>query len=168
MFKKGKKSRVDNACYSSESVSEVDASTFVGFFVRVDAIKNYLGLPDKDLFIYADDLIYTNRIVQNHQSLLFDASLCFTHDCKTLQDNKDVYNPIWRVYYTYRNRIVFYKQISGWLYYPVVFSRIPLWLMKVFYYDSKTTFVRLFFYAVFDGLAGKRIPHKQLLEKIEL
>jgi len=114
---------IDERLYSSEEIIEIDSSTFVGFFMRAEVVKK-VGLPRKELFIYADDLIYTLGITMQGYKHLFVPAIKFTHDCGTLIDNQDVYHPIWKVYYTYRNRIEMYRVSSKWLYLPIILLQI--------------------------------------------
>jgi len=44
--------------YKSSCNTQIDSSTFVGFFIKTTIVQK-IGLPRKELFIYADDLIYT-------------------------------------------------------------------------------------------------------------
>ena len=129
----------------------IDASTFVGFFIRADIVKK-IGLPRKELFIYADDLIYTLNLTSLGYKLLFVPSVQFIHDCNTLVNNSDVYFPIWKVYYTYRNRFEMYRVSSKWIFLPVTFLQLVPWFMKSKYYENKRLFIKLLALAIKDGL----------------
>lgn len=142
---------LDERYYSDNEIIDIDASTFVGFFIRKRVIEE-IGLPRKELFIYADDLIYTLGMTQEGYRLLFDPSLRFIHDCDTLVNEQDVYDPIWKVYYTYRNRIEMYHVSSKWLYLPITLMQIPFWYNKNKHYENPELFKKLFSLAIRDGL----------------
>lgn len=144
---------IGDKCYLSSKNINIDASTFVGFFIKTEIVKK-IGLPRKELFIYADDLIYTLNLTSLGHKLLFCPSVQFIHDCDTLVNNQDVYHPMWKVYYTYRNRIEMYKVSSSWLYLPVTLLQIIPWIMKSKYYENKKIFIKLLFLAIQDALTN--------------
>ncbi len=142
---------ISDECYLSSYNIKVDASTFVGFFIKTKLVKK-IGLPRKELFIYADDLIYTLNLTSLGHKLLFVPSVQFIHDCDTLVNNQDVYHPLWKVYYTYRNRIEMYKVSSMWLFLPVTLLQIIPWTVKSKYYENKKLYLILLFLAIRDAL----------------
>ncbi|WP_158083161.1 glycosyltransferase [Methyloprofundus sedimenti] len=142
---------ISNEFYKGSDNTIIDASTFVGFFIRTELIQK-IGLPRKELFICADDLIYTLNLTSLGYKLLFVPSVKFFHDCHTLINNMDVYHPMWKVYYTYRNRIEMYRVSSRWLYLPVTFLQIVPWIMKIKYYENKRLFLKLLTLAIKDAL----------------
>lgn len=142
---------ISNEEYMKEADISVDASTFVGFFVRTDIVRK-VGLPRKELFIYADDLIYTLQMTMAGYRLLFAPGVKFTHDCTTLVNEKDIYNPIWKVYFTYRNRIEMYRVSSQWLYLLITMLQIPGWYSKSKYYQNKKIYKKLLGMAITDAL----------------
>ena len=142
---------ISDKAYSSSDNSYIDASTSVGFFIRTKLAKKIDLLRD-ELFIYTDDLIFTLGLTSQGHRLLFVPSVKFTHDCQTLINNKDVYYPLWKVYYTYRNRIEMYRVSSRWLYLPVTILQIVPWIMKSKYYENKKQFLILLSLAIRDGL----------------
>ena len=150
-FMRGESIYVQEEVYKEEITLDIDASTFVGFFIRIEIIQK-IGLPRKELFIYADDLIYTLTMTQKGYRHLFVSALKFTHDCSTLINEQDIYDPIWKVYYTYRNRIEMYRASSKWLYLPITLIQMPFWYNKNKFYENPQLFKKLFFLAVQDGL----------------
>ncbi|MDM5263072.1 glycosyltransferase [Sulfurovum sp. XTW-4] len=158
-FLKRKSIYVSEESYKKETNISIDASTFVGFFVKASVVRT-IGLPRKELFIYADDLIYTLEMTMQKHKLLFMPNVKFTHDCSTLIDEKDIYDPIWKVYYTYRNRIEMYRISSKWLYLPITFLKIPFWFNKNKFYVNKKLYKKLLFTAILD--AFKRDFSKKL------
>lgn len=153
--------------YNSSVNSYIDASTSVGFFIRTKLAKK-IDLLREELFIYTDDLIFTLSLTSQGHRLLFVPSVKFTHDCQTLINNKDVYHPMWKVYYTYRNRIEMYRVSSKWLYLPVTFLQVVPWLMKSKYYDNKKLFFILLSLAIRDGLLQNfSKSHNEILAIVE-
>ncbi|GAN68215.1 glycosyltransferase [Acetobacter orleanensis] len=115
---------IDPAAYQQSKAVPVDYASFVGFFVRADLVRGPLGLPQKDLFIYADDTLYAWKLRCLGQKILFVPGIRFTHDCKT---TVSFARNRWKIYYIVRNRILFYKKIAGWLFAPFA----PLLLLSV-------------------------------------
>jgi GT2 family glycosyltransferase len=142
---------VDDGAYSQKRV-DIDASSFVGCFVRISAIKSCLGLPRSELFIYADDIIYTLGITACGLRHQFVPSVKFTHDCLTLVNQQAVYKPLWRAYYTYRNGLEMYRKVAGWFFPIVVLIKAPSWLLKAKYYEDPACFRRIVWLSIKDGL----------------
>lgn len=139
--------------YGQTGLIPIDFSSFVGCFLRVDAIRQHLGLPRAELFIYADDIMYTHGIGLSGLQHLFAPEVHFVHDCATLHEQLDVYKPIWKVYYTYRNRLELFRQVSGsWLFYPIAIFKLLSWMGKVRHYEKRSTYLRLTLRAWVDGM----------------
>jgi len=146
---------VSDEDYRLESPRDVDASSFVGFFLRLALIREKkIGLPRRELFIYADDIIYILEMRKTGVRHLFVPRLKFTHDCETLIEQRDVYRPLWRVYYTFRNRMEMYRVASG-IFYPFIFLvKIPKFFMSVIYYEpfERKRFLTVAARAFWDGI----------------
>jgi GT2 family glycosyltransferase len=158
---------VSEEVYRGNSILEIDASTFVGFFIRTDVVRK-MGLPRTELFIYADDLIYTLGLTMSGYKHLFVPSITFTHDCTTLVNANDVYDPIWKVYYTYRNRIEMYRVSSKWLYLPITLLQIIPWRRKKKYYQNQELYLILLKMAIVDALKSDFTKsHTDILKIVE-
>lgn len=144
---------IPSSVYREEKTIPIDASTFVGFFMRTSMIKK-VGLPRTELFIYADDLIYTLGLTQKGYRHLLVPSLKFIHDCNTLVNENDVYTPTWKVYYTFRNRIEMYRVSSSWFYLPVALLQIPSWWKKKAHYENPKLYTSLLKTAIIDAFRG--------------
>ncbi len=159
---------VRDSDYLASGHIEIDTSSFVGCFVRVRNIRQGLiGLPRSELFIYADDVIYILESRKAGFQHLFVPALRFRHDCETLINQQDVYHPLWKVYYTYRNRLELYRIASTWLYPLVLLVKIPSFLLAVRHYDpaERGTFLRLARASIADGLRRDYSkPHTEVLE----
>ena len=166
-FIKGKSIYVAEEAYTKEVSQEIDASTFVGFFVRASVVRQ-IGLPRTELFIYADDLIYTLGMTSRGYRHMFIPSIKFIHDCNTLVNEKDIYHPIWKVYYTYRNRIEMYRVSSQWFYLPITLLQIVPWMRKKKYYQNKKLYLTLLKIAIVDALKSDFTrSHSDILEIVD-
>ena len=146
---------VDDEEYELDSTREIDASSFVGFFLRLSLIReNRIGLPRTELFIYADDIIYILELRKAGIRHWFVPRLKFTHDCETLVDQKDVYRPLWKVYYTFRNRLEMYRIASGIFYPFILMLKIPKFFLAARFYEphERKRFLGITATAVRDGV----------------
>jgi GT2 family glycosyltransferase len=155
--------------YQLDAHREVDASSFVGFFLRLSLIReNRIGLPRTELFIYADDIIYILELRKAGFKHWFVPRLKFVHDCDTLVNQQDVYRPLWKVYYTFRNRLEMYRIASGMFYPLVLLIKIPKLFLAARFYEPEER--RLFFSitrkAIWDGI--RRDYSKSFSEVVEL
>lgn len=140
----------------SGTIIDVDCASFVGLFLSRHAL-DIGGLPDADLFIYSDDVIYTLGLVRQGCGLGFAPSIMFEHDSETAQGTAKAALPMWKVYYYYRNLLRLYRDAAGmifWWFLPVWFVK---WAFLVFYYPkgSRAMFLYIFSCAFFDGLRKK-------------
>lgn len=142
--------------YLTEETRDIDASSFVGFFLRLELVRSgRIGLPRAELFIYADDIIYVLEMRKAGIRHWFAPGLVFHHDCQTLVNQQDVYHPLWRVYYTFRNRLEMYRIASGMLYPLILLIKIPRFFMAVRHYEKgeRAQFLRITKRAVLDGVS---------------
>jgi rhamnopyranosyl-N-acetylglucosaminyl-diphospho-decaprenol beta-1,3/1,4-galactofuranosyltransferase len=136
-----------------KNLLSIDFSSFVGCFLRTEVVRNQLGLPRKELFIYADDIMYTHGIGQCGLAHTFAPEVKFVHECATLQQQLDVYKPMWKVYYTYRNRVELFRQVAwNWVFYPIAVFKLFAWLAKFRYYEDRWVYFRLTMRAWWDGI----------------
>ncbi|WP_279254211.1 glycosyltransferase [Candidatus Seongchinamella marina] len=158
---------VGDSDYHGNEVVEVDSSSFVGCFIRVENIRNgAIGLPRSELFIYADDIIYVLESRKAGFRHFFAPSIRFRHDCETLVNQQDVYRPLWKVYYTYRNRLELFRIASGFFYPFVLLIKVPSFFLKFRFYEKSEQ--RMFFSitarAVWDGIRRDfRKKHHEVL-----
>ena len=141
--------------YRIETHREIDASSFVGFFLRLSLIRELrIGLPRSELFIYTDDIIYVLELRKAGIRHWFVPQLRFSHDCKTLTDQEDVYRPLWKAYYMFRNRLEMYRIASG-IFYPLILAvKIPKFLLAARHYEprERTRYLAVTSRAIWDGL----------------
>lgn len=144
---------------------KIDQSSFVGLFLRVSLVRDVWGYPDENLFIYADDMIYTNQVSHSGYDILFAPTVEFVHDCITLIQQKAVYNPLWKAFYTYRNGLKLYRLMAGHLFWLVVLPKIFVWILNTRHYKNKKAYLRLSIIAIFDGLFEKYDrPHIEVMK----
>ena len=159
---------IDNAQYQSERPIDIDTSSFVGCFVRLSLIRaGQIGLPRSELFIYADDIIYVLESRKAGFRHWFVPTMAFIHDCQTLVNQQDVYHPLWRVYYTFRNRLELYRLASGLFYPLVLLIKVPKCFLTVRHYDKseRWRFLSITARAVWDGVTRNYSKtHQQVVE----
>lgn len=155
---------VSDSAYSDGRPTLIDASSFVGYFVRIEVVRQ-VGLPRKELFIYADDIIYALGVRKAGYKHLFVPEVGFTHDCGTLVQQKAVYKPLWRAYYTYRNGFEMYRYTAGILFYPIALLKIFLWWRKSKHYEDPALFQKIMWLAVRDGFSRNfSRSHSEIVE----
>lgn len=140
--------------YTMKVNQKVDQSSFVGLFLRVSLIRNVWGYPDEKLFIYADDMIYTHQVTHSGYDIIFAPEVMFAHDCITLIQQKDIYDPLWKVFYTYRNRLKLFRLMAGYLFWPIVLPKIAMWILNTRHYKNKKAYLKISIRAIIDGLSG--------------
>jgi rhamnopyranosyl-N-acetylglucosaminyl-diphospho-decaprenol beta-1,3/1,4-galactofuranosyltransferase len=146
---------VGDECYQTNEPMEIDASSFVGCFVRLSLIRSgAIGMPRTELFIYADDIIYVLEMRKAGYRHIFVPTITFQHDCQTLVNQQDVYHPLWKVYYTYRNRLEMYRIASGFFYPFILLLKIPKAFLTVRFYEKheRKIFLSITAKAVFHGV----------------
>ncbi len=131
----------------------VEVATFVGLFLSRAAIAR-AGYPDRRLFVYGDDGLYTLGLSQAGGRIGFVPSVRFQHDASTFRGRR--FQPLWKVYYYHRNLLLFYRRAGGWRFWPALALLLPKWVAKVRHHPGeRRAFLRLLGRAVRDGLAGR-------------
>ena len=142
--------------YASTTPLAIDATSFVGFFLSRAGLKR-AGFPDGKLFIYADDVIYTLRLTRKGGHIAFVPALRFEHDCSTYRlGGGDIYRPLWKVYYNYRNSLLAYRTAAGpVLYWPIFSWAAVKWRIRARHAgDDRATYLALLRLALSDALTG--------------
>jgi len=159
---------VNDEDYLSNTPLEIDASSFVGFFVRLSLIRDgRLGLPRAELFLYADDIIYVLEMRKSGFKHWFVPALRFHHDCETLMNQQAVYRPLWKAYYTFRNGFEMYRIASGWFYPIVLLIKIPKCFLAVKNYEAhvRRKYLLITARAVMDGvLRNYSMKHEHVVK----
>jgi GT2 family glycosyltransferase len=145
---------IADEAYAAEPC-KVSYSSFVGLFVRCALVREALGLPRAELFIYGDDLLYTLGIVRRKYTLLFVPKLRFVHDCAVDLKRRPVFEPLWKAYYAFRNEMAFYRELSGLYFYPVMMPLLLLSRLRTArHYADHRCFWTVVRAAASDGLRG--------------
>jgi GT2 family glycosyltransferase len=163
---------IDNEDYQLDTPLEIDVSSFVGCFIRLSLIRDgKIGLPRSELFIYADDIIYLLESQKAGFRHLFVPTIAFSHDCQTLINQQDIYHPLWKAYYTFRNGMEMYRIAAGVFYPLVLLIKIPKWFLSARRYEKheRARFLSVTANAVRDGLARDYSKtHQQVVELSKL
>jgi len=146
---------IDSDLYSDDKLKKVDFASFVGLFFKKEVVER-IGYPNKEWFIYGDDLDYTLKMSENGLNIYFDPSIKFIHDCETILYGKKVYSPMWKAYFTYRNGLIIYRRLSGKLFPFIAMAKIFKWYFNAIYYDNKRSYIALVNIAVIDGIRKDR------------
>lgn len=135
---------------------EVDMASFVGLFLSRAAVMR-AGYPDRRLFVYGDDQLYTLQMRRKGLRIGFAPSLRFEHDTEARQAAGGVVlRPLWKVYYMYRNALIAYRVAAGIWYWPLVPVLLLKWRRKApDYGDDADMFLKMLKVAVGDGLRGR-------------
>lgn len=146
---------VEDKDYNLASHREIDASSFVGFFLRLSLIREgKIGLPRTELFVYYDDIIYILQMRKAGIVHWFAPGLRFSHDCQTLTEKSDVYEPLWKAYFMFRNRLEMMRVASGLFYPAVLCIKVPKFFLAARHYDrsKRNRFLAITAKALWHGL----------------
>lgn len=149
---------IDSGHYLEKRRCPVDFASFVGLFIHKRVVEK-MGFPDKDWFIYGDDLDYTTGLTGAGFRMVFDPGITFYHDCRSLNAgsvNQKTYSSLWRTYFMYRNGLIIYKRLAGALFFPVLLYKLASWLLAARVHQDKAGYFRLLWLSVVDGLSGDR------------
>ena len=158
---------IDDQDYQAGHAIPVDATSFVGFFVRGEMLQE-VGLPAGELFIYGDDVLYSLNISRAGRRIRFLPWVRFTHDCSTFDDDEPVYRPLWKAYYTYRNGLRVYHAAAGWLFWGIAPLKILQWTLKARFYQAPGTYLRVLGMALGDAIRRRYDrPHDSVVRLCE-
>nr|WP_295744785.1 glycosyltransferase [uncultured Acidocella sp.] len=152
LLRPGRAVGLDDEAYQGHAPLPVSFSSFVGLFVRCDLVRDVLGLPQADLFIYRDDSLYTMALTKAGYKLLFAPDLRFVHDCTTSSSGKRIYSPLWKAYYVIRNDLYFFRAFAGAYFYAILPLLMVKFLSSVLFYDDPSLFLRIAKIAFLDGI----------------
>jgi GT2 family glycosyltransferase len=135
---------------------KLDANCFVGPLLSRKAIAK-VGYPNKEFFIYADDLEYTFRISRHFNLYLIPTSQILHKDF-----NSQFLNSDWKTYYTIRNIIIFktnylpnkYKII---FHFQIIYKILRNIIKTLLRDNNKFARIRMLLYGYYDGLKGKTL-----------
>lgn len=157
---------ISRGAYADEEIVPLDITSFVGFFVSRAAMDR-VGEPDGALFIYGDDVLYALSLRKAGKTIGFDPRITFTHDCTTYGNEKRrVFRPLWKVYYTYRNGLMMYREAAGLLFVALLPLLVVKWLLAARRYGAdRRDYLRLLRMALRDGVLRRTsTSHDAVLE----
>ena len=144
--------------YATLEPVTIDATSFVGFFLSRKGLVR-AGYPDGKLFIYADDVIYTLRMTKMGGKIGFLPTLRFEHDCSTYHTGGgDIYRPLWKVYYNYRNSLFAYREAAGpVLFWPIFALAAAKWHLRARHAGKdRFAYLNLLHLALGDAMRNRR------------
>ncbi len=88
-----------------DDARDIDVFTFCGAFIKMNLVRK-IGVPNKDFFIWGDDIEYSLRVRQTSAIRLVPQAV-LVHKTKVPSiDFAAQYQPDWREYYGLRNHVV--------------------------------------------------------------
>lgn len=153
LFKARDGYHVPYSVYEAQTPTPIDLTSFVGLFLSREMVAAQ-GYPDPGLFLYGDDVIYTLSLRRRGFRIQFDPRVRFEHDCSTFaNDRQRVFQPLWKVYYAYRNGLMMYRAAAGILFWPLMLLVVVKWRLTAGRYgDQRAGYLRLWRRAVCDGV----------------
>lgn len=154
---------VRDECYSRADAVAIDATSFVGFFIRRGMVEQ-IGLPDQRLFLYGDDVLYALSVRRACGQIRFLSGVTFTHDCETFATHEKKFTPPWKAYYTYRNGLLVYRAAAGKLFWLFLPFKLASWIASARLYDNPRSHLRVVYTALKDW-AGQHYdrPHEEIV-----
>jgi rhamnopyranosyl-N-acetylglucosaminyl-diphospho-decaprenol beta-1,3/1,4-galactofuranosyltransferase len=144
---------VTDILYQDNHLIDISAASMVGLFINCEKVRTKIGLPDPNLFIYCDDLIYTSGAKLTNESLQFDPCLIFQHDC--INDPRRQYSQAWKAFYLIRNYAIYYRQIAPTAWMALFLFRILFILINSRMCNKRLQFISLVFKAVTSSIKSK-------------
>lgn len=149
--KKREAFHVPNSAYQEQKSLSIDSSSFVGFFIKSEWVARLPPL-NPDLFIYGDDMLYSLAFTKAGGKAFFLPQVKFGHDCTAfVQNEPEVYTPMWKAYFTYRNGLILYRYVAGKWFYPICLLKMLQWLIVIKKYDNKKLYIKLWVNSCKDG-----------------
>lgn len=132
-----------------------DIATFVGLTLKRELVTQ-IGLPNKDFFIWNDDMEYSLRI-QNYSKIVNLNSALVVHKTNLTPES---IKPTWKEYYGFRNYIVILKEYGSNklinICYPLLkLARIIIGTFKKKYKGYRRYRLKLYVHGYLDGTSGK-------------
>lgn len=155
---------VDDLSYNSQIPIKIDSSSFVGFFISRDWL---IKMPkiDPNLFIYADDILYTLNLTSLGGKHLFLPTVKFVHDCTTLTNDNKTYFPLWKNYFHFRNSLILYSYCAKKWFVFIFLLKSLKWLSTIRYHKNKKLFLTLWWNAIIDGVKKNTQKNPQTIIK---
>lgn len=111
----------------SKDYFEYDLSSFCGLIIK-QSLKEKIGLPEKDFFIWYDDTEYSLRIIK-YSKIINVNSAILNHKTDLVHDT----DFSWKIYYGYRNSLVTGLKHSSNKRIYILFSCVRLICIMIYY-----------------------------------
>ncbi len=129
----------------SKDCTVIDLASFCGLLINY-SLKEKIGLPKKDFFIWYDDTEYCFRI--NKYSKILNINKAILNHKTKLEDNNKQFS--WKSYYGYRNSYVTGVMHSSRKSIYKIYSVFKLMLLNIYYFflflfgkDKKNTLLKM-------------------------
>ena len=143
--------------YANDTPVPIDGASFVGLFLSRRALE-LAGLPDRNLFIYGDDAIYTMQLSRAGGRMVFLPRIRFEHDTTPVPDRAAGMQadwPVWKAYYLHRNALILYRLAAGRLFWPICLIVMFRWALRLHRFRGRRRiFLRLALRGIWHGLRG--------------
>ena len=164
----GKGFKYKNVCINEyeNDYFEYDICSFCGLYISKDLIKR-VGYPDKDFFIWNDDIEYSLRI-NKYTKILNVNKAVINHKCDISNNTLS-----WKTYYLCRNRLLILKR-----YYPFSFvvevildflrgiKNEVLYIIK--HNNSNRILAKMHFISIYEAIFNKLGKNDKYVPGIEL
>jgi len=132
--------------------------SFVGCVISASVLKETYCSINKELFIYYDDVFYSNSLVNQGVNIMYEPGLIFRHDVKAASA---VIPEPWKIYYLVRNIFLGRKKQKNKCFFSrrAIISRVILYFIYGVKSNNIAAYYKFFFKGLIDGLrnlSGKR------------
>lgn len=134
---------VDDKDYFSTESIDIVAASFVGLWIKHSVLKKSQVLPEKNYFLYWDDVAFCLDLGNQGYQLAFNPRLRFEHDCFTRNHTVPSGQ---RLYWLVRNGLRTIKRLPKSAQLIAKLYKLPIWLLIAI----KTKSIRYYFQAIKD------------------
>jgi len=131
-------------------------SSFVGFLIKREAIEK-VGFPNKDFFIWFDDVEYCLRLLSVGSLKMVTKSIIVHKDqIKREQTIRIPIKEYWKMYYGVRNRTYILRKYFSHSFIVLFFVVLIKGIVRIYLFEDRKLFkTKIFFRAWHDGIKMK-------------
>ena len=158
---------------NEKKLIKIDYSSFVGLILHKRMVEK-VGFPDKDLFIWFDDVEYCSRVI-NYGEIYLNKNALIIHKDKLaeeyLTDTPENIEYLWKRYYGKRNSLLLYKKFRKnrfFLFFELFYFFLRDFKNIFFHLNYKILRLKLLtlgYIHVFLGIKGKKICPAKFIAK---
>lgn len=152
-------------CYNSTKTPQpISSFAWRGTLLKTTVIER-IGLPDKDFFLYGEDLDYSIRIARAGYKMYYvPRSLMWVNGRSTKIVKRvagrdfEFNNTPFRQYYSVRNELLLnrkHRQLFGF-FRSLAYDLRLLALIAIYHSEAKAAFLHAILLGIYDGLRGKK------------